>query len=234
MRFVRRLAPPLILLALALPGARPATADMVEDCEQLDNPTITVEGCTEAINSGQWSGADIAWAYYNRASARGRLGQVQQSVADFDEAISRNPGFGPAYLGRASAVYRLGGYQQALVDFSEAIERDPSLFAAYFGRGNTYYRLREYQKALDDFDEAIKLNRNFGEAYANRGAARCRLGIVEGSVTDRVRAMELRAISARDQQTRLKEAGYYKGAIDGLFGPGSRRALTAWTKDGCP
>ena len=33
--------------------------------------------------------------------------------------------------------------------------------------------------------------------------------------------------------TLLQAEGFYKGAIDGLFGKGSRAALWAWTRNGC-
>ena len=38
----------------------------------------------------------------------------------------------------------------------------------------------------------------------------------------------------KDMQSYLRDRGFYKGAIDGAFGPASQKAQRAWTAAGCP
>jgi tetratricopeptide (TPR) repeat protein len=53
------------------------------------------------------------------------LGQYQQAVEEFDQAIQIDPEFAGAYYHRAVAYGLLGQYQQAIEDFDRAIQIDP-------------------------------------------------------------------------------------------------------------
>ena len=153
------------LIAAILAGA-PALADPVADCEADGDWAAKRAACTEAIDSGEWRGTDLAWAYNNRGVAENRLGSHTAAVTDYNQALALLP------------------------DLPEALN----------GRAN----------------------------------ARCQLGEVESSIDDRMRALELGAFLATEAQEVLKAEGFYGGAIDGLFGPGSRAGLLGWTKAGCP
>lgn len=155
---------PLALAALLV--ATPAAADMVSDCEADGDWERKRAACTEAIESGQWQGTGLAWAFNNRGVAYNHLGSWAAAAADYNQAVALFPEFGEALNGRANA--------------------------------------------------------------------RCRLGEYEASVADRLRALDLGAFSATAAQVLLQEQGFYNGAIDGLFGTGSRAALLGWTKAGCP
>ncbi len=65
-------------------------------------------------------------------------------------------------------------------------------------------------------------------------AARCTLGQVAASVDDRMQALRLGYFTAIALQSVMRYRGFYKDAIDGDFGPASKRALRDWTAAGCP
>ena len=105
---------------------------------------------------------------------------------------------------------------------------------AYGNRGNAYADLGEHRRAIEDFDQALRLDPGYAHAYANRANARCHLGQVEASLDDRIEALRLGAVTAEDGQRDLRDRGFYNGAIDGDFGPASRKALRDWITAGCP
>jgi peptidoglycan hydrolase-like protein with peptidoglycan-binding domain len=70
-------------------------------------------------------------------------------------------------------------------------------------------------------------------ATTNRARARCHLGQVEASLDDRMQALRL-GVTAKPLQSAFRDRGFYKGAIDGDFGPASRKALRDWAVAGCP
>ncbi len=57
---------------------------------------------------------------------------------------------------------------------------------------------------------------------------------LEASLDDRMQALRLGVFTAELAQRALRDRGFYKGAIDGDFGPASRKALRDWTAAGCP
>lgn len=109
-----------------------------------------------------------------------------------------------------------------------------SLALLYTGRGLAYEKIGDIPRAVEDYDQAIRNGPNLAPTYQHRADARCRLGQPDGSVADRMEALRLGAVSARDLQDLLRREGFYRGRADGIFGPASRKALRNWTGAGCP
>lgn len=128
----------------------------------------------------------------------------------------------------------MGRLDLALDDHNRAIALDPDYVFAYNNRGADYEDMGENLKALADYSRALALDPNYANGYKSRSNARCKLGIVENSVRDRLEAIRRGALTAPGMQRRLKKRGFYRGAIDGAFGPASKAALRAWTEAGCP
>ncbi len=139
-----------------------------------------------------------------------------------------------AYNNRGNAYGNLGEYRRAIEDYDQALRIDPGNTLAYNNRGNAYDNLGEYRRAIEDLDQALRLDPGFAFAYNNRATARCHLGRVEASLDDWLHALRLGAFTAEKVQQALRDRGFYKGAIDGDFGPASRKALRDWTTAGCP
>ena len=135
---------------------------------------------------------DFALAYYNRGTAKAKLGWHADALADYDEAIRFKPDFAEAYTNRGTAKDTLERHTDALADYDEAIRFKPDFAEAYYSRGTTKAKLGRYAAAIADFDEAIRLKPDFAEAYYNRGNAKDALGLHEDAVADFDEAIRLK------------------------------------------
>ena len=84
------------------------------------------------------------------------------------------------------------------------------------------------------YDQALRLDPGYANAYRNRANARCLLGQAEAARDDYMQALRLGSFTAAYLQRRLRTEGFYRGAIDGDFGPASKKALRDWAAAGCP
>lgn len=63
----------------------------------------------------------MAQAYYNRANTYATLGQHDEALADYTQAISIVPNLAQIYNKRGLTYHKLGRYNEALVDYTRAI-----------------------------------------------------------------------------------------------------------------
>ena len=100
-----------------------------------------------------------AAAYYNRALARQRLGNIDSAIADGDRAIALDP-TAAAYNNRGSALQAKGDYAKAIADLDRAIALDPRAAGPYINRGNTKRATLDLTGAVADYTKAIALSPN--------------------------------------------------------------------------
>jgi tetratricopeptide (TPR) repeat protein len=112
------------------------------------------------------------------------LGEYEEAIAHYTEAIRLDPAYMVAYQSRGNAYHHLGKNEEAIADYTEAIRLDPGHRPAYHGRGNAYCELNEYEKAIADYTEAIRLEPRNTVAYQSRGNAYRALGEYEAAIAD--------------------------------------------------
>lgn len=110
-------------------------------------------------------------SYNNRGVVLYKSGNVPVALADFDAALSLNPGMVRAYSNRASALSDLGHFDEALGALNRALQLEPAYEEAYLIRGNVYSRTLQPQKALLDYNLYLKLKPTSALGYNNRAAA---------------------------------------------------------------
>ena len=84
-------------------------------------------------------------------------GNLNQALADFDQAIWFDSNFADAYYNRGKARTELGNYQGAISDYNVAIKLDPNLAEAYGNRGFIQVQLGNSQEGLKDLQQAAKI-----------------------------------------------------------------------------
>ena len=134
---------------------------------------------------------DEAEVYTNRGVAKSQLGEYEEALADYDEAIRLKPNYAETYYNRGLTNTLLGKHQDSLTDYNEAIRLKPDYVEAYINRGPTNLILGEYAEALVDLNEVIRLQPNFVLAYVNRAEAKVNLNRIDEARSDFQTALEL-------------------------------------------
>ncbi|HEY9652640.1 MAG TPA: ATP-dependent Clp protease adaptor ClpS [Coleofasciculaceae cyanobacterium] len=73
---------------------------------------------------------DDAEAYLQRGKARASIGDSQQAIVDFTQAIELDPSLAEAYAERSLARYRVGDYLGVVEDYDRTVELNPTLAKA--------------------------------------------------------------------------------------------------------
>lgn len=148
-------------LAIVL-GSRGVTFDMKGEIDKA------IDDFNEAIHLKP----DYGSAYIYRGLALVKKRDYRRAIADFTEAIARDPS--AAFLAltdRANTYESISEYDEAIEDYGRAIQLNPSYTAAYFNRAEVRYVRGEYDDAIEDYSHAIALKPDYAGAYNNRGIA---------------------------------------------------------------
>ncbi|MBI3037683.1 tetratricopeptide repeat protein [bacterium] len=103
----------------------------------------------------------------NLAAVLGRLGQFDESIAEFKKCISVNPN--PEYWNDLGKIFlNAGKYEEAIGAFQEVIKQNLLWPDVFFHTALAYRGLSETDKACQSLQEAIKLNPKYREAINER------------------------------------------------------------------
>jgi len=169
-----------------------AFVDVVEGIETAVEKLLTQR--QEQIKAEeQWrkQHAGESESFFNSGWEKGNKGDNQAAIADYDQAIRRNPDYAAAYSNRGNARSDLGDNKGAIADYDQAIKLKPDYANAYNYRGNARTALGDKPGAIADYDQAIKLNPDYAAAYYNRGIARKSLGNKSEAIADFQKAADL-------------------------------------------
>ena len=92
------------------------------------------------------------------------MGQQEEAIVDYDEAIRLNPKIAEAYINRAEEKNKMGEWAAAIADCNEAIRLKPDFAETYLNRGNATAALKRKDEARKDFGTALNLARNANDA----------------------------------------------------------------------
>jgi tetratricopeptide (TPR) repeat protein len=153
-----------------VPGA---TAQQLRSCEGNGGVSTDdqIAACTAVIDSGIPNDKELAALFNYRGVAYKAKGDLDHAIADYTEAIRRDPGYAAAYNSRGIAYKAKGDVDKAIADYDQAIRLNPNSAPAFNNRGYAYFAKSSYDRALTDFDQAVKLDPQYALAYNNRGYA---------------------------------------------------------------
>lgn len=123
-------------------------------------------------------------AWYARGIIYAAQGNLENAIADYDEAIRLNPEDANAYNNRGFEKYRLGNIEGAITDYDEAIRLDPENANLYINRGDAKQEIGDLVGAIADYNEAIRLKPEYYNAYHGRGIVKGQVGDFEGAIAD--------------------------------------------------
>src|SRR3989337_2432536 len=94
-------------------------------CNDAAQPEASIQACTALINSGRLSQASAPFAFYRRAIAHERNGDLDQAIRDYSEAIRLDQDSPGPFYNRGLAYAAKGDHTRAIGDYSEAIRLYP-------------------------------------------------------------------------------------------------------------
>jgi tetratricopeptide (TPR) repeat protein len=106
-------------------------------------------------------------AYFGRGLALGRMGLVDEGIADLDVYIQRHPGSSVAYTKRGVRNIWRNRLQDAERDLVRAIELDPDNAEAHDDLGVVHAKHNRLKLAAQHFRTAIRLEPSYQKAYHN-------------------------------------------------------------------
>ena len=144
----------------------------IRRCDSDDtHPDIRIAACSRNIQSGRFTGRNLAVAFTNRGLAYKRKGQWDRAIADYSEAIRLKSDDAQAFNNRGNAYFHKGQLDRAIKDYDDAIRLQPDLAEAFSNRGNVYRKKGRFDRAIKDYDEAIHFKPDNAQVFADRGLA---------------------------------------------------------------
>src|SRR5262249_45958140 len=105
-----------------------------------------------------------------------KMGDYQQALRAYGDAIGQSDRFTPAYYNRGLAYMMLGNFKKAIIDFNDAIRLEPANPEYYYKRGLAYEAMGEHQKAAESFSSPIECDKSPEGAHRHMGDVQQRLG----------------------------------------------------------
>jgi len=193
----------LVVSAATTSGAAAsADGDSADECSLAGSAANRIAACTRSILSADLLGQDATRAYRLRALAHRDAGEYDRAIADFGEALQRQPENASILFERAGTFTTVGDYGRAISDYDRCLAIDPANPRAYFQRGVTYYRLGENASAVHDYDQALRLDPAYAPAYSERAWALYLLGEYARALIDTHHALAERPNLAPALDTR--------------------------------
>ena len=133
---------------------------------------------------------NLVEAYNRRGNCYRALGNPDNAIADYTEAIRLSPELGVLYSNRAwTYCWELHEYDKALADCNTAIRLIPNLFSApYLTRAYIYYLKRDNNtRVITDTTQSISLSPHSlyaRDAYAIRSLTHEKNGDLEKAISD--------------------------------------------------
>lgn len=129
--------------------------------------------------------------HFNLAYAAVEKGDQETAIAEYTNAIEKDPNRPVAYNNLGNCYQRKGEDTQAIQYYNKSIELDLKYALPYNNRGISYANLGQHERAIQDYDKAIELDPNNAKAYSNRGNSHHYLCQYERATQDYDNAIEL-------------------------------------------
>ncbi|HYF62291.1 MAG TPA: tetratricopeptide repeat protein, partial [Herpetosiphonaceae bacterium] len=125
------------------------------------------------------------------ALERGRGGDLDGALVDFNAVVERYPAYADAYFYRGALLVSLGDETAGMADYEHATSLDPDPSKAAYHLGRIQSARGDEQSALNSFSKAIDLNPNFDQAYYSRAGSWNDFGYTQQAIDDYTKALAL-------------------------------------------
>jgi tetratricopeptide (TPR) repeat protein len=146
-------------------------------------------------------------AWYNLGNALADAGKVEESIAAYQNALTRDS---PVYFEASNrlgvALSREGKSEEAIPHFAEALSLKPNDAGVHNNLGFALAELNRFDEAIDQLQQSIRLNPTAAQTYVNLGQVYARLGNRTEAIANFKRALAIDPNHA-EAKYRLQQLG---------------------------
>src|SRR5439155_24077380 len=110
-----------------------------------------------ALPAERGDASRVSLFWIGKGQALLNLGQTEEALGCFDEAVELDPGNAEAFVKRGMALEKLHRLEEALACYDRAIAADGSMTLAYLYKGAVCNRLQRFREALECYEKALKM-----------------------------------------------------------------------------
>ncbi len=136
-------------------------------CAQVENYTKEIERLirnTQLEAKKKLAAAYVAPEKALEAKERGndhfRAGQWKEAIAEYEEAVKRDPQSAVYRNNLASALTKVADFNGAKAAVEKALELDPKYVKAWAKKGDIEFFMKEYHRALDSYKAGLEVEEN--------------------------------------------------------------------------
>ncbi len=150
--------------------ARQLNLDSVEPGIIIAKIVDQIESDSPPIFSGSIS-YELVEYLFNLGLEKAEVGDLEEALMSWNQAITLNPEFAPAWHNRGSALAYLNRLAEAVQSFDQAIALNVNDIESWYDRGNALFRLQQWQEAIISWERVIGIQPNHYPAWYHRGLA---------------------------------------------------------------
>ncbi|MBY0420837.1 MAG: tetratricopeptide repeat protein [Parvularculaceae bacterium] len=129
-------------------------------------PTTNTEQCDKAL-SEPLAERDLIATLVNRGIIRNRAGKWTAAIADFDQALARDPTTPEAWLNRGNSLLLMNKPDEAIANYEKALANNlGEAHVAWHNIGLAWYAKANLIRARAAFRKALELKPDFEESAA--------------------------------------------------------------------
>ena len=158
-------------------------------------------------------------AHNNLGKALLDVGDVQEAIGHFEQALRIKPDYAVAHDNLGSALAREGRLQEAVEQFDLALHIQRDLSDARYNMGRALLQMGKLPEAIEHYEQALQLNPNDAEAHFDLGNALAALGKMPEAVQHWTQAVQINPNYAEARNNLgavLAQAGRFPEAIEQL------------------
>lgn len=157
---------------------------MRDACAQATNAKDQVTACTKLIDTRLLKEKELAQALYQRGLGFAELGQYQNAIRDFDQALKFAPEATDARFNRGAAYSKLAKWDQAMADFDALLKQVPNDPNTLYARAWVLSQRGEDAAAIADLDKVLAQAPDDRDALVDRGGLNIRAGRYDAAAQD--------------------------------------------------
>jgi tetratricopeptide (TPR) repeat protein len=167
--------------------------DDAQKCNEVkDDPDLTIQYCTTAIQSGKLSTENLVLAKAKRGYAYYKKRNYDQALSDFNAVIRLDPNIARIYIKRGMAYeYSERNYDETIDNFNSAIRLKPNNARYYNYRCWALVLKGDAESALSDCNKSLELQPDDPNTFDSRGLAHFALGNYQAALKDFNRTIQL-------------------------------------------